>query len=58
MIVMVETSTTTLPMKCTLGLYVESIVDAWATSEVMKKWLFTIESTNKIANSELNVGGT
>ncbi|TWT02531.1 SRPBCC domain-containing protein [Planomicrobium sp. CPCC 101079] len=35
----------------------ERVFEAWVKPELMKKWLFTSEATNKAVNNELRVGG-
>ncbi len=36
----------------------DKIFDAWLNQEMMKKWFFTMEHTNKVAQNEPYVGGT
>ncbi|MCM3786106.1 SRPBCC domain-containing protein [Neobacillus mesonae] len=36
----------------------ERVFDAWLNQEIMRKWLFTLEGTNKVAVNEPRVGGT
>lgn len=55
---MENTSTTTLIMKRTFDVPAENVFDAWLNPEIMKKWLFTMEHTKKVARSEARVGGT
>ncbi|MBK5441595.1 MULTISPECIES: SRPBCC domain-containing protein [unclassified Peribacillus] len=55
---MVNTSTTTLTMIRRFDVPAERIFDAWLSPEMMRKWFFTMESTNKVANNEPIVGGS
>ncbi|HDR3450756.1 TPA: SRPBCC domain-containing protein [Bacillus thuringiensis] len=36
----------------------ERVFDAWLNLEMMRKWLFTLEGTNKVAQNNPQVGGT
>lgn len=54
---MVNTSTTTLTMTRRFGVTAEKVFDAWLNPEMMRKWLFTMESTNKVAKNEPRVEG-
>lgn len=36
----------------------DQVFDAWLNPEMMRKWLFTMETTNKVAKNEPHVGGT
>lgn len=36
----------------------EKVFNAWLNAEMMRKWLFTLESTNKVAENTPQVGGT
>ncbi|MGP4081106.1 SRPBCC family protein [Pseudalkalibacillus sp. R45] len=51
-------STTTLKMTRHFEVAPERVFDAWLTPEMMRKWLFTLEGTNKVARNEPQVGGT
>jgi uncharacterized protein YndB with AHSA1/START domain len=55
---MIHTSTTTLTMKRSFDVSADRVFDAWLNPEMMRKWLFTMESTNKVAKNEPHVGGT
>ncbi|MGW6301978.1 SRPBCC family protein [Peribacillus butanolivorans] len=55
---MVNTSTTTLTMIRRFDVPAERVFDAWLNPEMMRKWFFTMESTNKVANNEPIVGGS
>lgn len=55
---MENASTTTLVMKRRFEVSPERVFDAWLNPEMMRKWLFTMEATNKIARNEPHVGGT
>ncbi|WP_126426963.1 SRPBCC family protein [Brevibacillus marinus] len=55
---MADTSTITLTMKRSFDVPAESVFDAWLNPEMMRKWLFTTETTNKVAKNEPHVGGT
>ncbi|MFD4930279.1 SRPBCC domain-containing protein [Peribacillus butanolivorans] len=55
---MVNTSTTTLTMIRRFDVPAEIVFDAWLNPEMMRKWFFTMESTNKVANNDPIVGGT
>lgn len=50
-------STTTLTMKRNFDFSPEKVFDAWLNPEVMRKWLFTLEGTNKVARNNPTVGG-
>ncbi|MFH0070929.1 SRPBCC domain-containing protein, partial [Peribacillus sp. NPDC056705] len=52
-----DTSTTTLVMKRQFDVPPERVFDAWLNPEMMRKWLFTMEMTNKVAHSDPRVGG-
>ncbi|QAS51474.1 SRPBCC family protein [Halobacillus litoralis] len=51
-------STTSLKMKREFNVKPERVFDAWLNPEMMKKWLFTLEGTNKVAQNNSQVGGT
>lgn len=55
---MENVSTTTLVMKRRFEASPERVFDAWLNPEMMRKWLFTMETTNKVARNERCVGGT
>jgi uncharacterized protein YndB with AHSA1/START domain len=50
-------STTLLKMTREFEGKPERVFDAWSNSEMMRKWLFTLERTNKVAQNDLRVGG-
>ncbi|TDL31736.1 SRPBCC domain-containing protein [Jeotgalibacillus sp. S-D1] len=50
--------TTTLTMKREFDVKAERVFDAWLNPAMMKKWLFTLEGTNKVAQNDPQVGGT
>ncbi|KAB7672173.1 SRPBCC family protein [Bacillus sp. B1-b2] len=54
---MTTTSITTLMMKRTFDVSAEKVYDAWTNVEMIKKWMFTMETTNKVAKSDARVGG-
>jgi len=51
-------STTTLTMKRNFDVAPERVFDAWLNPEMMRKWFFTLEGTNKVAQNNPQVGGT
>lgn len=51
-------STTTLIMKREFDVPSARVFDAWLNPEMMRKWLFTLEATNKVAQNDPQVGGT
>lgn len=51
-------STTTLTMVRDFNVAPEKVFDAWLNPEMMKKWFFTLEGTNKVAQNDPKVGGT
>ncbi|MFC8683872.1 SRPBCC domain-containing protein [Brevibacillus porteri] len=55
---MSEYSTTALKMTRSFDVPPEKVFDAWLNQEMMKKWLFTLERTNKVAQNNPQVGGT
>lgn len=55
---MAITSTVTLNLARRFYAKSEAVFEAWTNPEIMKKWLFTRESTNKAAKSDLRIGGT
>lgn len=57
MVCMTNTSITTLNMKRKFDALVEKVFDGWTNVEMLKKWMFTMEHTNKVAESDPRVGG-
>ncbi|KAB8128856.1 SRPBCC domain-containing protein [Gracilibacillus oryzae] len=55
---MTETSIATLIMKRTFEVPAEKVFEAWTKAAMIKKWMFTMEHTNKVAESDPRVGGT
>lgn len=53
-----NTSTTTLTMKREFNVKPEKVFDAWLNPVMMKKWFFTLEGTNKVAQNDPKVGGS
>lgn len=51
-------STTTLKMVRNFDVASERVFDAWLNREMMRKWLFTLEGTNKVAQNNPQVRGT
>lgn len=51
-------STTTLTMVRNFDVTPEKVFDAWLNPEMMRKWFFTLEGTNKVAKNDPKVGGT
>ncbi|MDM5221106.1 SRPBCC domain-containing protein [Peribacillus sp. NJ11] len=51
-------STTTLKMTRNFDVVPERVFDAWLNPEMMRKWFFTLEGTNKVAQNDSQVGGT
>ena len=51
-------STTTLTMVRNFDVKSERVFDAWLNPEIMRKWFFTLEGTNKVAQNNPVVGGT
>ncbi|MEK3889779.1 SRPBCC family protein [Bacillus sp. FSL K6-3431] len=51
-------STTTLKMIRNFDVAPERVFDAWLNPEMMRKWFFTLEGTNKVAQNNPQVGGT
>ncbi|WP_408009838.1 SRPBCC domain-containing protein [Pseudalkalibacillus sp. A8] len=51
-------STTTLKMTRNFDVAPERVFDAWLNPEMMRKWFFTLEGTNKVAQNDPQVGGT
>lgn len=52
-----EFSTTTLSMKKEFAVSKEKVFDAWFLPAQMKKWFFTTEKTNKLADNQPMVQG-
>ena len=55
---MSDYSTTTLKMTRNFDVAPEKVFDAWLIPEMMRKWFFTLEGTNKVAQNNPEVGGT
>ena len=55
---MTNISTTTLTMKREFNVQPERVFDAWLNPLMMRKWFFTLEGTNKVAQNDPRVGGT
>ena len=55
---MSDISTTTLIMKRDFNEKPERVFDAWLNPDMMRKWFFTLEGTNKVAQNNPQVGGT
>ncbi|MEK3979180.1 SRPBCC domain-containing protein [Psychrobacillus sp. FSL K6-2836] len=51
-------STTTLTMTRIFDVEAARVFDAWLNPEMMRKWFFTLEGTNKVAQNNPQVGGT
>lgn len=51
------TSTVMISMARRFEARPEQVFEAWVKPELMKKWLFTSESTNKAVNNDPRVGG-
>ncbi|UHA72689.1 SRPBCC family protein [Paenibacillus sp. 481] len=54
---MANTSTTTLTMTRRFDVSADKVFDAWLNPDKMRKWLFTMEPTNKVATNKPHVGG-
>jgi len=54
---MKKTSTIVLTMARRLNASSNDVYKAWTKPELMKKWLFTTESTNVVAKNDLRIGG-
>ncbi|MBO0603478.1 SRPBCC domain-containing protein [Sporosarcina sp. E16_3] len=50
--------TRTLIMKREFNVKRERVFDAWLNPEMMRKWFFTLEGTNKVTQNNPQVGGT
>ena len=55
---MSDYSTTTLIMTRNFEVASEKVFDAWLNPEMMRRWFFTLEGTNKVAKNNPQVGGT
>ncbi|AXI07768.1 ATPase [Oceanobacillus zhaokaii] len=51
-------SKTTLTMVRNIDVAPKNVFDAWINPEIMRKWFFTLEGTNKVAYNSPQVGGT
>lgn len=51
-------SMTTLKMVRNFNVSSKKIFDAWLNPDIMRKWFFTLEGTNKVAKNNPLVGGT
>lgn len=51
-------STTTLIMIRNFDLESERVFDAWLNPDMMRKWFFTLEGTNQVAQNYPQIGGT
>ncbi|MCG7344899.1 SRPBCC domain-containing protein [Sporosarcina sp. ACRSL] len=51
-------STTTLTMKREFAVTRERVFDAWLNPDMMRKWFFTLEGTNKVTRNNPQVCGT
>lgn len=54
---MAITSTVTLNLARRFYAKPEAVFEAWTNPEIMEKWFFTMQSTNKTAKSDLRIGG-
>ncbi|TVX91642.1 SRPBCC family protein [Paenibacillus agilis] len=54
---MSQYSITTLTMKRSFDVPPAKVFGAWVNAEQMRKWLFTLEGTNKVARNNPEVGG-
>ncbi|TDQ41030.1 SRPBCC family protein [Aureibacillus halotolerans] len=55
---MSDFSNTTLTMTRQFNVEPERVFDAWLNPEIMSKWFFTLENTNKVTQNNPEVGGT
>ncbi|PIC70653.1 MULTISPECIES: SRPBCC domain-containing protein [unclassified Sporosarcina] len=55
---MSKVSSTTLNMIRNFNVAPEKVFDAWLNPEMMRKWFFTLEGTNKVTRNNPKVGGT
>lgn len=53
-----ESSITTLQMTRQFEVPAERVFDAWLNPEMMRKWFFTLEGTNKVCTNDPRVGGS
>lgn len=51
-------STTTLTVTRNFNVAPERVFNAWLNPEMMRKWFFTLEGTNQVAQNNPQVGGT
>jgi uncharacterized protein YndB with AHSA1/START domain len=58
MIEVINQSLTTLTMKRRFNSTAERVFDAWLNPEMMSKWFFTSELTNKVTKNDPRIGGT
>lgn len=56
--IMKKYSTTTLTMTRHFDSMAEEFFAAWLNPEMMRKWFFTLEATNKVTKNDPRVGGT
>lgn len=54
---MKKTSTIVLTMARRFHASPNDVFKAWTKPELMKKWLFTTESTNRVAENDFRIGG-
>jgi uncharacterized protein YndB with AHSA1/START domain len=55
---MTVTSTITISMARRFNASTDRVFEAWIKPELMKKWLFTSEATNKVLNNDPRLGGS
>ncbi|MFS0916403.1 SRPBCC family protein [Brevibacillus sp. 179-C 1.1 NHS] len=55
---MSDYSTIPLVMTRSFDVAPEKVFDAWLNPEMMRKWFFTLERTNKVTQNNPQVGGT
>jgi uncharacterized protein YndB with AHSA1/START domain len=55
---MTVTSTITISMARRFQARPEQVFEAWIKPDLMKKWLFTTEATNKVVDNDPRIGGT
>ena len=53
-----KTSMTTVTMLRKFNCGADKVFEAWTTPELMKKWFFTMEHTNKVAANDFRIGGS
>ncbi len=51
-------STTKLVVVCQFSTSTDKLFQAWIDPEIMKKWFFTTEPTNKLTENDARLGGT